>query len=65
MESLGEIASLEEIRKPLEKFADVNGGRVELEQPLGENSDRNHSAGQNGPHEEPTLLHVVDHALLP
>ena len=62
MQRLGEIAPLDEIGEPLEELADVDGGAMQIEEPLGENSDGNDAASQDGPHQQAALLDVVDHA---
>jgi hypothetical protein len=64
MERFGEIAALKEIRKSLEKFTDVNRGAMQIEQPFRKDRDGNDAAREDGPHEETTLLDVVDHWLL-
>src|SRR5437899_5560869 len=63
MEGLGEIAALKKIRKALEKLAHVDAGAMQIQKPLGENRDGNDAACQDGPHEQSTLLDVVDHSL--
>jgi hypothetical protein len=37
---------------------------MQVEEALREDSDGNHTASQNGPHEQATLLDVVDHSVL-
>jgi hypothetical protein len=64
MKRFGEIGALKKVRETLEKFANVNGGAMQIEQPLGENRDGDDAARQDGPHEQATLLDVVDHSLL-
>src|SRR5947207_13270491 len=61
MEGLGEVAALDEIGEALEEFAHVDGGAVEVEESLGKDGDGDDAAGQNGPHEQATLLDVIDH----
>jgi hypothetical protein len=63
MQSFCEIAPLHEIGKPLQEFPDVNRSAVKIKEPLCENGDRDDAADQNRPHEQTTLLDVIDHAL--
>ena len=62
MERFREVAPRDQVRQPLQKFAHVNGSAVKIEQPLGENGDRDHAADQDRPHEQTALLDVIDHA---
>jgi hypothetical protein len=64
MERFREIAALDEIRQALEKFAYVNGSAMQVKEPLCEDSDGDHAANQDGPHEQAALLDVVDHGIL-
>ena len=61
MECFGKIPPRDEIGEPLKKLADMNRRAMEIEQPLREDSDRNDAADQNGPHQQSTLLDVIDH----
>ena len=61
VQRFGEIAALNEIGKPLQEFADVDGGAMEIKEALGENRDRHDAADQDRPHEQPALLDVIDH----
>jgi hypothetical protein len=47
----------------LEKFADVNRSAVKIKKPLRKNTDRDDAANQDRPHEQTTLLDVIDHAV--
>ncbi len=62
MQGLGKVAALQQIGKALEKFADVNRGAMKIEEAFREDPDRDDAADQDGPHEETTLLDVIDHA---
>jgi hypothetical protein len=64
MQSFSEVASLKKIRKSLKKFAHMDAGSVQIEKPLRKHRDGNDAAHQDGPHEKPALLDVVDHRLL-
>ena len=59
-----EIAALDEVGKSLEKFTHVNGGAMQIEEPLRDHCDRDYAASQDGPHEQAALLDVVDHRIL-
>jgi len=63
MERFGEVAPLHQVGETLEKFSDVNRRAMKIEKPLGENGDRDDAANQDRPHEQTTLLDVIDHAL--
>ena len=63
MQRLGEIAPLNEIGKPFQKFADVNGCAMKVKKPLCKDRDRNNAASQNRPHQQPALLDVLDHLI--
>jgi hypothetical protein len=62
MQCLGEIAPLYQIGKTLEEFADMNRRAMKVEESLRKNADRDDAADQNRPHEQTTLLDVIDHA---
>src|SRR5215831_14865589 len=61
MERFGEVAALDKIGETLEEFADVDGGAVEVKETFSEDGDGDDAAGENGPHEQATLLDVIDH----
>src|SRR5439155_156688 len=62
MERLSEIASPNQIRQSLQEFAHVNRGPMEVEEALGKNRDRDDATNQNWPHQQATLLDVINHA---
>ncbi len=64
MQRLGEVPPLQEVREPLQELPDVDGGAVQIEEALCEDRDGNDAASQNRPHQQATLLDVVDHAKL-
>jgi hypothetical protein len=61
VQGLGEVAALDQVSEPLQKLAHVDGGAVQIKEPLGKNRDGNDAARQDGPHEQAPLLDVVDH----
>jgi len=61
MQRLGEVAPLHQIREPLQELTDVDGRAMQIEEPLGEDGDRDDAASQNRPHQQTALLDVVDH----
>jgi hypothetical protein len=62
MQGFGEILPLHQIRQTLEKLADVNRRPMKIKKPFRKNGDRDDAADQNWPHEQTTLLDVIDHA---
>src|SRR5204863_3181855 len=60
VQRFGEVASLNQIRKSLQKFANVNGSAMEIEKALQKDRDGDNAAGQNRPHEQPALLSVIN-----
>jgi hypothetical protein len=62
VEGLGVIVPLHKIRKPLEEFTDVDRRSVKVKKPFRKNGDSKDAADEDGPHEQTTLLDVIDHA---
>ena len=61
MQRLGEVASLYQVREPLQELTDVDGRAMQIEKPLCKDSDCDDAASQNRPHQQATLLDVIDH----
>ena len=62
MECFSEITPLHKIRKPLEEFTDMDRRPVKVKKPFRKNGNSKDAADQDGPHEQTTLLDVIDHA---
>jgi hypothetical protein len=62
MQRFGKIAPLEQVGESLQKLAHVNRGAMKVKKPFREDGDRDDAADQDGPHEQTTLLDVIDHA---
>ena len=62
MQRFGEVAPLHEVGETLEEFADVNRRAMKIKESFRENGDRDDAADQDRPHEQTTLLDVIDHA---
>ena len=62
MQGLSKIAALDQIGQAFQELAHMNGGPMQIKKPFREDGDRDDAADQDGPHEQTTLLDVIDHA---